>query len=147
MLAGGGEVIVDARTAEWEGEFSFVAIRKDRMKEMGRRKNRAFSQAKVKRQVGGVWMVEDGRMTGGIFSILNDPRIQARVVVVVDFFIVDGLVIQEDGVGSPSVKGVTWFEGCLEIQVGDEGGHVGNVFFHLVAVAFPHLDEPVPAGQ
>ena len=70
-------------------------------------------------------MVEDGGMTGRIFAILIDPRIQARVVILVDFFVIDGLVIQADGFGSPSVERVARIQRCLEVQVGDEGGHVG----------------------
>ena len=42
MLTGGGEMVVDAGAAEREGEFLFVAIRKNRMKESRRRKNSAF---------------------------------------------------------------------------------------------------------
>ena len=42
-----------------------------------RRKNGAFSQTKVRRQVGGVGVVKDGGMTDGIFSILVDPQIKA----------------------------------------------------------------------
>ena len=35
MLAGGGEIVVDAGEAEREGEFSFMPIRQDRMIEIG----------------------------------------------------------------------------------------------------------------
>ena len=61
--------------------------------ESRRRKDGAFGQAKVRRQIGGAWMIEDGRMAGWILSILVDPRIQARVVVIKDFFVVDCAVV------------------------------------------------------
>ena len=41
MLAGGGEIVVDAGAAEREREFGVVTIRKNRMIE-SRRKNGAF---------------------------------------------------------------------------------------------------------
>ena len=86
-------------------------------------------------------------MTDGIFSIPVDPRIQARVIVVMDFVVVDRLVVEPDSVGASPVKAFTWLEGCLKIEVGDEGGHFGVVLFQLIPLTFPDVNEPVPEGQ
>ena len=86
-------------------------------------------------------------MTDWIFSILVDPRIQAPVVVVMDFFVVDRVMVEPDGVGESPVKRLTWFEGCLEIEVGDEGGHFGVGVFKVFPLTLPDVDEPVREGQ
>ena len=46
MLAG-REIIVDAGTAEWEGEFLFMAIGLEWMIEIGKWQDRTFGQTKV----------------------------------------------------------------------------------------------------
>ena len=92
-------------------------------------------------------MLEDGRMADGVLSLFVHPRIQACLVVIMDFFVVDRLMIQPDGVGSPTVECFTWFERCLDIEVGDEGGHVGIVLLESCPLTLPYFDNPVPAGQ
>ena len=86
-------------------------------------------------------------MTCWIFAILIDPRIQARVVIIVNFFVVDRLMVEPDGVGSPSVKGFTRIQRCLQIEVGDEGGHVGIILLEACPITLSDLDEPVPTGE
>ena len=70
-------------------------------------------------------------MIGRVLAVLVDPRVQARVVVVVNFFVADCLMVEQDGIGSPSVKCFVGIRRTLETQVGDEGGHVGVVSLHL----------------
>ena len=138
---------MDAGTAERESKFFFVTIWKDGMIDIGGWEDGAFSQTKVRGKVGGAWIVEDDGMTNGVLSIFVDPRIQARIVIIVDFFVVDGLMVQSDGIGSPALERFTWFQGCLEVQVGDERSHFMIVLFNLGPLTLPYFDEPVPAGQ
>ena len=92
-------------------------------------------------------MIDDSGMTSWIFSIVIDPRIQACVVVLMDFFVVDGLMVEPDGIGTSPVEDFTRIQRCLEVQVADEGGHVWIILLEACRIAFPDLDHPVPAGE
>ena len=48
-----------------------------------------FGQIKITKQIPRAWFVKDVGTADWIFSVLVDPLMQARVVVVMDFFIVD----------------------------------------------------------
>ena len=137
---------MDAGMAERESEFGVVKIWKNRMIEVGGWQDGTFSQPKVRRKVGCGEIIND-RIAGRVLSILVDPRIQARGVVIVDFFVIDGLIEQTDSVGLSPVKGIVWFQGCLDIEVGDERGHFRIVFLEVVPLTLPDVDEPVPEGQ
>ena len=77
--------------------------------------------------------------------MLVDRRVQGPVVNVVNFFVTDRVMAETNGISSPSIE--RFAEIGLEVQVGDEGGHVGVFLLHLFPLAFPHFDDPVREGK
>ena len=70
-----------------------MAIGQDWMKEVGQWQDLTFGQTKVRRQVCDSRFVDDGGMTGRIGALCIHPRIQARVVTIVNFFVVHRLMV------------------------------------------------------
>ena len=64
-----------------------------------------------------------------------------------NFFFVDSLMVEPDGIGTSPLEGFTRIQRCLEVQLGDEGGHVGIILLEACPFKLPHLDEPAPAGE
>ena len=83
-------------------------------------------------------------MTFGVDARFVDPRVQGRVVDVVDLLVRGHVMIQLDGIGASSAKGITRVERWHEVQ----GVHVRlNVRVGLLEVgplAFPHFVHVVP---
>ena len=82
-------------------------------------------------------------MSDGISTVLVHPRVETGEIVVPDLFLAMGVMVQFDPIRAAAVEGVARSEWVLQGQPCDESGHVG--VFTGSPLAFPHLDEVVPA--
>ena len=78
-------------------------------------------------------------MALGVDARFVDPRIQRRVVDVVDLLVGGHVMIQLDGIGAASAKGVTRVERCHELQGVHVHLDVGVGLLELGPLAFPHF--------
>ena len=83
-------------------------------------------------------------MTFGVYARFVDPRVQGRVVDVVDLLVGGHVMIQFDGIGAASAKGVTRVERCHERQGVHVRLDVGVGLLEMGPVAFPHFAHHVP---
>ena len=83
-------------------------------------------------------------MTFGVDARFLDPRVQGCVIDVVDLLIGGHTMIQFDGIGATSTKGVPWVERMYELQGVHVRLDVRVGLFQLGPLAFPHFDDVVP---
>ena len=83
-------------------------------------------------------------MTFGVDARFVDPGVQGRVIDVVDLLVGGHPMIQLDGIGATSAKGVPRFERWDELQGVHVRLDVGVGLFELGPIAFPHFDDVVP---
>ena len=73
---------MDARGTEGKGKFTSMAVRKYRMVEMRRWKNRTFGQSKILRDVGGGRCRVEFGMPDRILAIFIHPRVERCEIVI-----------------------------------------------------------------
>ena len=121
-----------------------MAMGKHGMVQFAWRQHLALDDSKVVVDVGVTGLRDEDGMTFGVDARFVDPRVQGRVVDVVDLLVGGHVMIQLDGIGAPSTKGVPWVERWDEL----EGVHVRLDFraglLELGPLAFPHFDHIVP---
>ena len=83
-------------------------------------------------------------MAFGVDARFVDPGVQGRVVDVVDLLVGGHMMIQLDGIGATSAKGVPWVERWYELQGVHVRLDVRLGFLELGPLAFPHFDHIVP---
>ena len=144
LQRGFGHFFFHTSSAEWKGEFAFMAVRKHGMVEFARGQHLALDNSKVVADVGVTGLRDEDGMAFGVDARFVDPRVQGRVVDVVDLLIGGHTMMQLDGIGAFSAKGVPWVERRDEV----EGVHVrldvGVRLFELGPLAFPHFHDVVP---
>ena len=121
-----------------------MPVREYRMVQFTRGQHLALHDPKVVTDVCVTRLRDEHGMAFGVDARFVDPRVQGRVVNVVDLLVGGHAMIQLDGVGASPAKGVTRVERCHELQ----GVHVRlNVrlgFLELGPLAFPHFANVVP---
>ena len=144
LQRGFGHFFFHTGSAEWKGEFAFMAVRQHGMVEFARRQHLALDDSKVAADVGVTGLRDEDGMAFGVEARFVDPRVQRGVIDVVDLLVGGHTMMQLDGIGTTSAKGVPWVERWGEA----EGVHVGlDVRVGLeepVPLAFPHFDDLVP---
>ena len=91
------------------------------MVEFARGQHLALDDSKVVVDVGVTRLRDEDGMTFGVDARFVDPRVQGRVIDVVDLLIGGHTMMQLDGIGASSAKGVPRVERWGEA----EGVHVG----------------------
>ena len=86
-------------------------------------------------------------MSYRVEAILVRPRIEGGEVVVVDLFPLLDHVVQFDGVGASSEKGISGLEPGHEFKGIDQGTDRFVVSLQLFPFALPHDDDTVPQGE
>ena len=114
------------------------------MVQFARGQHLALDDSKVVANVGVTGLRDEDGMAFGVDARFVDPRVQGRVVDVVDLLIGGHTMMQFDGIGASSAKGVPRVERWDEV----EGVHVrldvGVGLLEPVPLAFPHFDDLVP---
>ena len=83
-------------------------------------------------------------MAFGVDARFVDPRVQGRVVDVVDLLVRGHAMVQLDGIGTSSAKGITRVEQCHELQGVHVRLDVGVGLLELGPLTFPHFVHVVP---
>ena len=91
------------------------------MVEFARGQHLTLDDSKVVVDVGVTRLRDEDGMTFGVDARFVDPRVQGRVIDVVDLLIGGHTMMQLDGIGASSAKGVPWVERWDEA----EGVHIG----------------------
>ena len=136
-----------AGSTQGEGEFPATTMRKDWMVETMGRKNLILDEPKVRSDVGATRFVEDSGMSYRVQAILVGPRVERGEVVVVDLFSLLGHVVQFDGVGASSEKGVSGMESGYEFEGIDDIANGFVVSLQLFPFALPDDDDTVPQRE
>ena len=110
-------------------------------------KNLTLDEPKVRGDVGAARFVEDSGMSYRVQAILVGPRIEGGEVVVVDHFSLLGHVVQFDGVGASSEKGVSGLEPGHEFEGIDDIANSVVVSLQLFPFTLPHDDDTVPQRE
>ena len=121
-----------------------MAVREDRMVQFTRGQHLALHDSKVATDVGVTRLRDEHGMTFGVDARFVDPRVQGRVVDVVDLLVGGHVMIQFDGVDAASAKGITRVERCHELQGVHVRLDVGVGLLELGPLAFPHFVHVVP---
>ena len=79
-----------------------------------------------------------------VVACLVDPGVQGRVIDVVDLLARCLVVVELDGIGASSAKGVTRIEGFHEMQGVRVRLDVGRGLFEAGPLTFPHFNHIVP---
>ena len=87
LQRGFGHFFFHTSSAEWKGEFAFMAVRKHGMVQFARGQHLALDDSKVVADVGVTGLRDEDGMTFGVDARFVDPRVQGRVVDVVDLLI------------------------------------------------------------
>ena len=90
------------------------------------------------------WLRDNHRMAFGVDARFVDPRVQGRVVNVVDLLVGGHAMIQLDGIGASSAKGVTRVERFHELQGFHIRLDVWLGFLELGPMSFPYFENSAP---
>ena len=85
------QLLLDIGSAQGEGDFIPGAIGQDGMVQFGWREHGTFCQTKVRAEVEKVGRIHELGVTQWVTCILVDPRIEAGVVVITNFFPLGGV--------------------------------------------------------
>ena len=121
-----------------------MAVREHGMVQFTRGQHLALDDSKVVVDVGVTRLRDEDGMAFGVDARFVDPRVQGRVIDVVDLLVGGHMMIQLDGIGTTSAKGVPWVERWYELQGVHMHLDVGVGLFKLGPLAFPHFDHIVP---
>ena len=121
-----------------------MAVREYRMVQFIRGQYLALHDPKVATDVSVTRLRDEHGMALGIDARFVDPRVQGRVVDVVDLLVGGHAMIQLDGIGASSAKGVTRVERCHELQGVHVRLDIGLSLLELGPLAFPHFVHVVP---
>ena len=121
-----------------------MAVREHGMVQFTRGQHLALDDSKVATDVGVTRLRDEHRMAFGVDARFVDPRVQGRVIDVVDLLVRGHMMIQLDGIGATSAKGVTRVERRHELQGVHVRLDVGVGLFELGPLAFPHFNHVVP---
>ena len=121
-----------------------MTVREHGMVQFARGQHLALDDSKVVVDVGVIGLRDEDGMPFRVDARFVDPRVQGRVIDVVDLLVGGHTMMQLDGIGAASAKGVPWVERWGEA----EGVHVGSDvrlgLEELGPSAFPHFDDLVP---
>lgn len=93
------------------------------------------------------WLRDELGMTFGVDGRQVDPRVHGGVIDVVSFSACFHVIVEVDGIGASSARGVSLVEGVDEFQGGDVGLDVWTGLFELGLSTFPHFHRRVPFGM
>ena len=73
-----------------------------------------------------------------------DPWVQRGDIDVMDLLTGGDMMVQLDGIGTPSTERVAWIQGCCELKLGHKRTDIRGGVFETSPFTFPHLDYRVP---
>ena len=139
-----GHVVLHTRCTEGKQEFAVMAVRQDRMVQFTRRQDLTLDEPKVLMDVGVTRGGDEGRMSFRVDTGFVDPWVQRGHIDVMDLLSGGDMVIQLDGIGTPSTERVAWIEWLDELKLGHKRPDIRGGVFETGPFTFPHLDDRVP---
>jgi len=121
-----------------------MAVRQYGMVEVMWRQDFALDQSEVLLDVRVTRLGNETRMTFGVDAGFVDPRVQGGDIDVMDLLSGGHMVVQFDGIGTPSTESVAGIEGFFEGQVSNKRTDVRGGVFEAAPIAFPHFHDSVP---
>ena len=122
-----------------------MAVRQDRMVQLARRQDLTLDEAKVLMDVGVVRGGDDMRMSFRVDTGFVDPWVQRGDIDVMDLLSGGDMMIQLDGIGTPSTECVAGIQGVCELKLGHKRTDIRGGVFEPSPFTFPHLDDRVPS--
>ena len=139
-----GHFVLHTRCTEGKQEFAVMAVRQDRMVQFTRRQDLTLDEAKVLVDVGVTGGGDETRMSLRVDTGFVDPWVQRGHIDVMDLLSGGDMVIQLDGIGTPSTERVAWIQGCRELKLGHKRPDIRGGVFETSPFTFPHLNDRVP---
>ena len=151
MVAFGGSVpgtfghfVLHTRCTEGKQEFAVMAVRQDRMVQFTRRQDLTLDEAKVLMDVDVTRGGDETRMSFRVDTGFVDPWVQRGHIDVMDLLSGGDMVIQLDGIGTPSTECVAGIQGVCELKLGHKRTDIRGGVFEPSPFTFPHLDDRAP---
>ena len=139
-----GHFVLHTRCTEGKQEFAVMAVRQDRMVQFTRRQDLTLDETKVLVDVGVTRGGDETRMSLRVDTGFVDPWVQRGDIDVMDLLSGGDMVIQLDGIGTPSTERVAWIQGCRELKLGHKRTDIRGGVFETGPFTFPHLHDRVP---
>ena len=108
------------------------------------RQDLTLDEAKVLMDVDVTRGGDDTRMSFRVDTGFVDPWVQGGDIDVMDLLSGGDMMIQLDGIGTPSTEGVAGIQGVCELKLGHKRADIRGGVFEPSPFTFPHLDDRVP---
>ena len=139
-----GHFVLHTHCTEGKQEFAVMAVRQDRMVQFTRRQDLTLDETKVLVDVGETRGGDEGWMSLRVDTGFVDPRVQRGDIDVMDLLTGGDMMVQLDGIGTPSTERVAGIQGCCELKLGHKRTDIRGGVFETGPFTFPHLDDRVP---
>ena len=139
-----GHFVLHTRCTEGKQEFAVMAVRKDRVVQFTWRQDLTLDETKVLVDVGVTRGGDETRMSLRVDTGFVDPRVQRGDIDVMDLLSGGDMMVQLDGIGTPSTERVAGIQGCRELKLGHKRPDIRGGVFETFPFTFPHLNDRVP---
>ena len=109
------------------------------------RQDFALDETKVLVDVRVTWGEDDVWMSFGVHRLLVDPRVQGGDIDVVNFLARGDMMVEFDGIGTPSTESLSRFKGLDKVEFPDEGVDLWVGVSEVVPFTSPDLNDVVPS--
>ena len=121
-----------------------MAVRQDRMIQFTWREDLTLDESKVLVDVGVTRGGDEGRMPFRVETGFVHPWVQRGDIDVMDLLTGGDMMVQLDGIGTPSAERVAGIQGCCELKLGHKRTDIRGGDFETGPFTFPHLNDRVP---
>ena len=121
-----------------------MAVRQDRMIQFTWRQDLTLDESKVLADVGVTRGGDEGRMPFRVETGFVDPGVQRGDIDVMDLLTGGDMMVQLDGIGTPSTEGVAGIQGVCELKLVHKCTDIRGGDFETGPFTFPHLNDRVP---
>ena len=114
------------------------------MVQLAWRQDLTLDETKVRVDVGVTRGGDETRMPLRVDTGFVDPWVQGGDIDVMDLLSGGDMVVQLDGIGTPSTEGVAGIQGVCELKLGHKRADIRGGVFETSPFTFPHLNDRVP---
>ena len=108
------------------------------------RQDLTLDESKVRADVGVTRGGDEGRMPFRVEAGFVDPWVQRGDIDVMDLLSGGDMMVQLDGIGTPSTEGVAGIQGVCELKLVHKCTDIRGGDFETGPFTFPHLNDRVP---
>ena len=139
-----GHFVLHTRCTEEKEEFVVMTVRQDRMVQFTWRQDLTLDETKVLVDVSVTRGGDETRMPLRVDTGFVDPWVQRGDIDVMDLLSGGDMMVQLDGIGTPSTECVAGIQGCCELKLGHKRPDIRGGVFETSPFTFPHLNDGVP---